>query len=70
MVNDGIEQVTVTIPKHSVKYVRWQLIDMTTGQIVEAVGEDGNQIFTNSNLPTERREVLFIIMQLLLQISQ
>lgn len=49
MVNDGIEQVTVTIPKHSVKYVRWQLIDMTTGKTVDAVGEDGNLILNNSN---------------------
>lgn len=59
MVNDGIEQVTVTIPKHSVKYVRWQLIDMTTGQIVEAVGVDGNQIFTNSGF-TNRKKGSFV----------
>ena len=59
MVNDGFEQVTVTIPKHSVKYVRWQLIDMTTGQIVEAVGVDGNQIFTNSNF-TNRKKGSFV----------
>ena len=59
MVNDGIEQVTVTIPKHSVKYVRWQLIDMTTGQIVESVGVDGNQIFTNSNF-TNRKKGSFV----------
>ena len=49
MVNDGIETVTVTIPKHSVRYVRWQLIDMTTGKTVDAVGEDGNMILNNSN---------------------
>lgn len=49
MVNDDIEQVTVTIPKHSVRYVRWQLIDMTTGKTVDAVGEDGNLILNNSN---------------------
>lgn len=55
MVNDGIEQVTVTIPKHSVKYVRWQLIDMTTGKIVDAVGEDGNQIFTNSSFSHRKK---------------
>ena len=59
MVNDGIEQVTVTIPKHSVKYVRWQLIDMTTGKIVDAVGEDGNQIFTNSSF-THRKKGSFV----------
>lgn len=59
MVNDGIEQVTVTIPKHSVKYVRWQLIDMTTGKIVDAVGEDGNQIFTNSSF-TNRKKGSFV----------
>ena len=59
MVNDGSEQVTVTIPKHNMKYVRWQLIDMTTGQIVEAVGEDGNQIFTNSNF-TNRKKGSFV----------
>ena len=49
MVNGGIEQVTVTIPKHSGKSVRWQLIDMTTGKTVDAVGEDGNLILNNSN---------------------
>ena len=59
MVNDGIEQVTVTIPKHSVKYVRWQLIDMTTGKIVDTVGEDGNQIFTNSSF-THRKKGSFV----------
>lgn len=59
MVNDGIEQVTVTIPKHSVKYIRWQLIDMTTGKIVDAVGEDGNQIFTNSSF-THRKKGSFV----------
>lgn len=59
MVNDGIEQVTVTIPKHSVKYVRWQLIDMTTGKIVDAVGEDVNQIFTNSSF-THRKKGSFV----------
>lgn len=59
MVNDGIEQVTVTIPKHSVKYVRWQLIDMTTGKTVDAVGEDGNQIFTNSSF-THRKKGSFV----------
>ncbi|MQN79869.1 T9SS type A sorting domain-containing protein [Prevotella copri] len=59
MVNDGIEQVTVTIPKHSVKYVRWQLIDMTTGKTVDAVGEDGNQIFTNSSF-TNRKKGSFV----------
>ena len=59
MINDGIEQVTVTIPKHSVKYVRWQLIDMTTGKIVDAVGEDGNQIFTNSSF-THRKKGSFV----------
>ena len=59
MVHDGIEQVTVTIPKHSVKYVRWQLIDMTTGKIVDAVGEDGNQIFTNSSF-THRKKGSFV----------
>ena len=59
MVNDGSEQVTVTIPKHSVKYVRWQLIDMTTGKIVDAVGEDGNQIFTNSSF-THRKKGSFV----------
>ena len=59
MVNDGIEQVTVTIPKHSVKYVRWQLINMTTGKIVDAVGEDGNQIFTNSSF-THRKKGSFV----------
>lgn len=59
MVNDGIEQVTVTIPKHSVKYVRWQLIDMTTGKIVDAVGEDGNLILNNSNF-THRKKGSFV----------
>lgn len=59
MVNDGIEQVTVTIPKHSVKYVRWQLIDMTTGKIVDAVGEDGNLILNNSNF-TNRKKGSFV----------
>lgn len=59
MVNDGFEQVTVTIPKHSVKYVRWQLIDMTTGKTVDAVGEDGNQIFTNSSF-TNRKKGSFV----------
>lgn len=59
MVNDGIEQVTVTIPKHSVKYVRWQLIDMTTGKTVDAVGEDGNLILNNSNF-THRKKGSFV----------
>ena len=59
MVNDGIEQVTVTIPKHSVKYVRWQLIDMTTGQIVDAVGENGNSILNNSYF-TNRKKGSFV----------
>ena len=59
MVNDGIEQVTVTIPKHSVKYIRWQLIDMTTGKIVDAVGEDGNLILNNSNF-TNRKKGSFV----------
>lgn len=59
MVNDGIEQVTVTIPKHSVKYVRWQLIDMTTGKIVDTVGEDDNQILNNSNF-TNRKKGSFV----------
>lgn len=59
MVNDGIEQVTVTIPKHSVKYVRWQLIDMTTGKTVDAVGEDDNQILNNSNF-TNRKKGSFV----------
>ena len=59
MVNDGIEQVTVTIPKHSVKYVRWQLIDMTTGQIVDAVGEKGNSILINSYF-TNRKKGSFV----------
>ena len=59
MVNDGIEQVTVTIPKHSVKYVRWQLIDMTTGKTVDAVGEDGNQILNNSYF-TNRKKGSFV----------
>ena len=59
MVNGGIEQVTVTIPKHSVKYVRWQLIDMTTGKIVDAVGEDGNLILNNSNF-TNRKKGSFV----------
>lgn len=59
MVNDGIEQVTVTIPKHSVKYVRWQLIDMTNGKTVDAVGEDGNLILNNSNF-TNRKKGNFV----------
>lgn len=59
MVNDGFEQVTVTIPKHSVKYVRWQLIDMTTGQIVDAVGENGNSILYNSYF-TNRNKGSFV----------
>ena len=59
MVNDGIEQVTVTIPKHSVKYVRWQLIDMTTGKIVDAVGENGNSILNNSYF-TNRKKGSFV----------
>ena len=59
MVNDGIEQVTVTIPKHSVKYVRWQLINMTTGKTVDAVGEDGNLILNNSNF-TNRKKGSFV----------
>lgn len=59
MVNDGIEQVTVTIPKHSVKYVRWQLIDMTTGKTVDAVGEDGNSILNNSYF-TNRQKGSFV----------
>ena len=59
MVNDGIEQVTVTIPKHSVKYVRWQLIDMTTGQIVDAVGENGNSILNNFYF-TNRKKGSFV----------
>ena len=59
MVNDGIEQVTVTIPKHSVKYVRWQLIDMTTGKTVDAVGEDVNLILNNSNF-TNRKKGSFV----------
>lgn len=59
MVNGGIEQVTVTIPKHSVKYVRWQLIDMTTGKTVDAVGEDGNLILNNSNF-TNRKKGSFV----------
>ena len=59
MVNDGIEQVTVTIPKHSVKYVRWQLIDMTTGKTVDAVGEDGNKILNNSYF-TNRKKGSFV----------
>ena len=59
MVNDGIEQVTVTIPKHSVKYVRWQLIDMTTSKIVDAVGEDGNLILNNSYF-TNRKKGSFV----------
>lgn len=59
MVNDGIEQVTVTIPKHSVRYVRWQLIDMTTGKTVDAVGEDDNQILNNSNF-TNRKKGSFV----------
>ena len=59
MVNDGIGQVTVTIPKHSVKYVRWQLIDMTTGQIVDAVGENGNSILNNSYF-TNRKKGSFV----------
>ena len=59
MVANDASKVTVTIPKHNMKYVRWQLIDMTTGQIVEAVGEDGNQIFTNSNF-TNRKKGSFV----------
>ena len=59
MVNDGIEQVTVTIPKHSVKYIRWQLIDMTTGKTVDAVGEDGNSILNNSYF-TNRQKGSFV----------
>lgn len=59
MVANDASKVTVTIPKHSVKYVRWQLIDMTTGKIVDAVGEDGNQIFTNSSF-THRKKGSFV----------
>lgn len=59
MVANDASKVTVTIPKHSVKYVRWQLIDMTTGKIVDAVGEDGNQIFTNSSF-TNRKKGSFV----------
>lgn len=59
MVNDGFEQVTVTIPKHSVKYVRWQLIDMTTGKTVDAVGEKGNSILNNSYF-TNRKKGSFV----------
>lgn len=59
MVANDASKVTVTIPKHNMKYVRWQLIDMTTGQIVEAVGEDGNQIFTNSSF-TNRKKGSFV----------
>lgn len=59
MVANDASKVTVTIPKHSVKYVRWQLIDMTTGKIVDAVGEDGNQIFTNSSF-TNRKKRSFV----------
>ena len=59
MVANDASKVTVTIPKHNMKYVRWQLIDMTTGKIVDAVGEDGNQIFTNSNF-TNRKKGSFV----------
>ena len=59
MVANDASNVTVTIPKHSVKYVRWQLIDMTTGKTVDAVGEDGNQIFTNSSF-TNRKKGSFV----------
>lgn len=59
MVANDASKVTVTIPKHNMKYVRWQLIDMTTGQIVEAVGVDGNQIFTNSGF-TNRKKGSFV----------
>lgn len=59
MVANDASKVTVTIPKHNMKYVRWQLIDMTTGQIVEAVGEDGNQIFTNTSF-TNRKKGSFV----------
>lgn len=59
MVANDASKVTVTMPKHSVKYVRWQLIDMTTGKIVDAVGEDGNQIFTNSSF-TSRKKGSFV----------
>ena len=59
MVANDASKVTVTIPKHNMKYVRWQLIDMTTGKIVDAVGEDGNQIFTNSSF-THRKKGSFV----------
>ena len=59
MVANGASKVTVTIPKHNMKYVRWQLIDMTTGQIVETVGEDGNSILNNSNF-TKRKKGSFV----------
>lgn len=59
MVANDDSKVTVTIPKHNMKYVRWQLIDMTTGKTVDAVGEDGNQIFTNSSF-TNRKKGSFV----------
>lgn len=59
MVANDASKVTVTIPKHNMKYVRWQLIDMTTGKTVDAVGEDGNQIFTNSSF-TNRKKGSFV----------
>ena len=59
MVANDASKVTVTIPKHSVKYVRWQLIDMTTGKTVDAVGEDGNLILNNSNF-THRKKGSFV----------
>lgn len=59
MVANDASKVIVTIPKHNMKYIRWQLIDMTTGKIVDAVGEDGNQIFTNSSF-TNRKKGSFV----------
>ena len=59
MVANDASKVTVTIPKHNMKYVRWQLIDMTTGKTVDAVGEDGNQIFTNPSF-TNRKKGSFV----------
>ena len=59
MVANDASKVTVTIPKHNMKYVRWQLIDMTTGKTVDAVGKDGNQIFTNASF-TNRKKGSFV----------
>lgn len=59
MVANDASKVTVTIPKHNMKYVRWQLTDMTTGQIVDAVGENGNSILNNSYF-TNRKKGSFV----------